>query len=95
VNGQSESGAVPSVYFDENRHLVVDHGLDRANWGEAVCCECGEPIQWVLNMMSFKYEHGRYLAGHARCLWMPEAFDSPLHRPARHGRPRPENEVVE
>lgn len=36
---------------------------------EPKCHVCGEPIQWVLDIMSFVHDKGSYYAGHARCLW--------------------------
>lgn len=61
------------IGFDGSGHLVtVGHHGHR----EPVCPECGEPIRWVLDMMSFKlYDGMRFAACHARCVWMPEAFD--------------------
>lgn len=47
----------------------------RDGWQEAVCCECGEPIRWVLDMFSFKNTgDASFALGHARCLWTREAF---------------------
>ena len=56
------------------RALTLDLFEDR-DTTEPLCVECGEPIRWVLDMMSFKHLGGlRYQAGHARCLWRKEAF---------------------
>jgi len=46
----------------------------RRGWVEPTCPECGEPIRWILDMHSYKYEHGEYVMCHARCVWLPEAF---------------------
>lgn len=60
--------------FDAGGRFVVDRPLGEVP-REPVCCECGEPIAWVLDMFSFKATTGRWLLGHARCLWTDDAFD--------------------
>lgn len=43
---------------------------------DPICPVCNEPIRWVLDMASFStLEHGVYTLMHARCAWIPEAFD--------------------
>lgn len=66
----------PDLSFDDEGRLVLSFGLHNASWREAVCCECGEPIRWVLDMFSFKHnDRGSFDLGHAWCLWTPEGFD--------------------
>ena len=41
---------------------------------EPICPICNEAIRWCLDMFSFTTGCDHRLA-HARCVWMPEAFD--------------------
>lgn len=59
------------VAFDQEGHLVL---MGEIGWREAICAECGKPIRWCLDMMSFTTGTVHRLA-HAECVWMPEAFD--------------------
>lgn len=60
--------------FDDDGVL---HLRGREGWREAVCPKCDDPIRWVLDMASFlTLEDGSYRLAHARCAWIPEAFDA-------------------
>lgn len=73
--------AEPRFEFDAEGHLTVSFGLYNEDWREAICCECGEPIRWVLDMFSFRHNsRGGYDLGHASCLWTPEGFKKPKRR---------------
>jgi hypothetical protein len=52
---------------------------------EPICRVCGEPIPWVLDMMSFstKQDDGCSYAQHAACAWLPEAFTKQRKRAKR------------
>jgi hypothetical protein len=67
----------PLLSFDAEGQLQLWFGLMNERFREAMCCECGEPIQWVLDMFSFKHnDRGSFDLGHAWCLWTPEGFDN-------------------
>ena len=61
-----------NLTIDDTGHLRLDV---TSEWREPICSACGESIQWVLDMMSFAYDHGGYTAQHARCAWTRGAFD--------------------
>jgi len=70
-----DAGDQPDLRFDEAGRLVLSFGLYNEGFREALCCECGQPIQWVLDMFSFKHnDRGGFELGHAWCLWAPEGF---------------------
>lgn len=58
--------------FSDDGHLRL---AGRDGWQIAICPFCGEPIQWCLDMFSFTTGDTHELA-HARCVWMPEAFQA-------------------
>lgn len=71
----------------EHGGLALSFGLYNERFREAICCECGEPIRWVLDMFSFKHnERGGFDLGHAWCLWTPEAFDTGKAKAEHSGR---------
>lgn len=43
-------------------------------WREAVCSVCHEPIQWILDMFSFRSDPPGHSLAHARCVWTKNAF---------------------
>jgi hypothetical protein len=49
--------------------------LGRDDWREPICSVCHEPIQYVLDMMSFRNDAPGYSLAHARCVWRRDAFD--------------------
>jgi hypothetical protein len=64
--------------FDEDGTLRL-RGSN--GWREAKCVTCGEPIRWVLDMASFVNQRdGSFALAHARCAWLPEAFDDQKKR---------------
>jgi len=42
---------------------------------QVICYVCDEPILWCLDMYSYSCTIPHKL-GHARCLWLPEAFEN-------------------
>jgi hypothetical protein len=76
----------PLIQFEDGR-LTLSFGLYNESWREAICCECGQPIKWVLDMFSFKHnDRGGFDLGHAWCLWTPEGFDRAKAKASQNGR---------
>lgn len=69
-------GDLPEFTFDDQGVLHLSLPPFKGPQ-EAICPLCSEPIRWVLDMMSFlSPDGGTYRLAHARCAWLPEAFDS-------------------
>lgn len=67
---------LPDFYIDNDGRLVMSFGLYHEQFVEPLCCECGQPVRWVLDMFSFKSSgRGDFLLGHAECLWTSDGFD--------------------
>jgi hypothetical protein len=58
-------------WWDDQMRLI-----GRKTWREANCSVCNEPIQWVLDMFSFRSDPPGYSLAHARCVWTKEGFRS-------------------
>jgi len=63
---------------DKFRPEIADDGVlrlvGREDFREAACSVCRQPIRWVLDMFSFRYDPPGYSLAHARCVWTSEAF---------------------
>jgi hypothetical protein len=43
----------PAFFIDNEQHLTMSFGVAYENFIEPICCECDDPIKWVLDMFSF------------------------------------------
>lgn len=63
--------------WNDFRFVWTDDGVlhlrGRDGFREPICPECGEPIKWVLDIMSFTTGPDHRLA-HASCLWTAEGI---------------------
>lgn len=74
--GEVVNEQFPTLAFDDDGRLTLSFGSMNERYAEPYCCECGQPISWVLDMFSFKHNgRGGYDLGHAWCLWTPAAFE--------------------
>jgi hypothetical protein len=71
--------------IDREGHLIIS-GEDGRR--EPICSACGQPIPWILDMMSFEVKAGRFYAQHAACAWTPSAFLHQYKRAATISRRR-------
>lgn len=69
------------IHIDDEGHLRID-GYD--GFVEPICATCGKAIPWVLDMMSFTYDKGGFIASHAACVWTKRAFTKQRKRASKH-----------
>jgi hypothetical protein len=75
----------PMTTWDTFRIEFDDDGTLRQRgtqgWREPVCPECGEGVQYVLDMASWKHmEDGSFAVCHARCVWKRGGFITEAER---------------
>lgn len=70
------------VYVDEEGHLCKGSGWP--GFDHLRCGVCGEPFNGILEMFGWvRNERAVWEMAHARCTWVPEAFDRRRHRGAK------------
>lgn len=64
--------------FNDKGELVVrstDPSHMRVDFQEPVCCKCGNPIAWIIDMHSWiTMPDTSFGLVHAQCAWTSEAF---------------------